>query len=84
MNANSKKGQGLKWQEGLFFAGDPQNYAQWCSEAYTTAMSLEALAKYAMAYDKGGVDIMNGRRINIEQYTNDIKKDSNKFKFNIK
>ncbi|EKE02372.1 MAG: hypothetical protein ACD_20C00395G0002 [uncultured bacterium] len=78
-----ESGKGLKWEAGLFFAGDPQNCTQWWSEAYTTAMALEALAKYSLAYDKGGVSISAGRRINIEEYARDTEKAEKEFKFNI-
>jgi len=78
-----KDDRGLKWQEGLFFAGDPQNLSQWYSQAYTTAMVLEAMGKYTMGYDKGGGGILDGRRINIQQYSRDVGKAGDEFQFEV-
>ena len=78
-----KKDKALRWQEGLFFAGDPQNATQWVSEAYTTSMVLEAMGKYAMAYDKGGVSIVDGRKIKINQYSRSSENASQDFDFQI-
>jgi hypothetical protein len=75
---------GLKWEEGLFFAGDPQNMAQWCSEAYTTSMALEAFTKYTLAYDKdSNVNILEGRKINVEKYAGDVSDALEDFKFTV-
>lgn len=64
-DAGGKKPQGLKWKEGLFFAGDPQNMSQWVSEAYTTSMVLEAMNKYALAYDQSGRSIRDTGRLKL-------------------
>lgn len=39
------------WLSGLFFAASFWDLAHWRSQAFTTAMVLEALTKYALAYD---------------------------------
>lgn len=39
------------WESGLFFSASVWSLAQWRSEAYTTSMVVEALAKYALGYD---------------------------------
>jgi hypothetical protein len=40
------------WESGLFFAASFWDLAHWRSEAYTVAMVLEGLTKYALAYDQ--------------------------------
>ncbi|GAB4283090.1 MAG: hypothetical protein Kow0029_29010 [Candidatus Rifleibacteriota bacterium] len=39
------------WLSGLFFAASFWDLAHWRSQAFTEAMVLEALTKYALAYD---------------------------------
>ena len=39
------------WLSGLFFAASFWDLAHWRSQAFTVAMVLEALTKYALAYD---------------------------------
>ncbi len=62
---------GRSWRPGLFFAASYQDLGHWYSEAYTAAIVLEAVAKYLLAYDLGGVSIMDGRRLRIERFTRD-------------
>lgn len=47
----------IKWEAGIFFAASTWSIAQWRSEAYSTAIVLEALSKFALAYDlsEGGI-----------------------------
>ena len=42
----------VSWRAGAVFASSFQGLAQWRSEAQTTAIALEALARFAMAYDQ--------------------------------
>jgi hypothetical protein len=39
------------WRAGVVFASSYEDLAQWRSTAHTTAVALDALARYAMAYD---------------------------------
>ena len=39
------------WDSGLFFASSFMDLAHWRSQAFTAAMVLEAVTKYALAYD---------------------------------
>ena len=41
------------WESGLYFSASNWDLAQWRSTAYTTAMVVEAMAKYLLAYDQG-------------------------------
>jgi len=49
---------------GLFFAASFWDLAHWRSQAFTVAIALEALTKYALAYD---LDLapMGARRIRL-------------------
>lgn len=40
-----------RWESGLFFGASFWDLAHWRSEAVSTAIAMEALAKYALAYD---------------------------------
>jgi hypothetical protein len=51
------------WDSGLFFAASFWDLAHWRSKAFTVSMVLEALSKYALAYDLGSVNIMKGRKL---------------------
>ena len=42
----------VSWEAGLFFSASFQDLAHWRSEALSTAMAMEALAKYALEYDR--------------------------------
>lgn len=64
-DAGSKEAQGSKWKEGLFFCGDPQNITQWVSEAFTTSMVLEAMNKYALAYDQSGRSVRDTGKLKL-------------------
>ena len=55
-----------KWDAGLFFAGSFGDLAHWRSEAYSTAVVLEALIKYVLAYDLELSTILNGQRLRLE------------------
>jgi hypothetical protein len=45
------------WKSGLFFAASFWDLAHWRSQAFTVAMALEALTKYALAYEVDGCPI---------------------------
>jgi hypothetical protein len=47
----TRKNKCAHWLSGLFFAASFWDLAHWRSQAFTTAMVLEALTKYALAYD---------------------------------
>lgn len=57
--------EGFRWSPGVFFAGTYTDLAQWRSEAYTTAIALEALVKFALAYDVGNASLLEGARLRI-------------------
>ncbi|MCB1395432.1 MAG: hypothetical protein H6898_17315 [Rhodobacter sp.] len=57
---------GYRWNSGLFFSGSYGDLAHWRSEAYTTAIALEALVKFALAYDVTGDTLLGGARLRIE------------------
>jgi hypothetical protein len=44
----------VSWEAGLFFAASFHDLAHWRSEAVTTAAAMEALAKYALEFDRDG------------------------------
>ena len=52
------------WMSGLFFAASFWDLAHWRSQAFTVAISLEALTKYALAYDLDMAP-MGARRIRL-------------------
>ncbi len=41
------------WKSGILYSSSMQNLAVWKSEAQTTSLVLEALAKYLLGYDRG-------------------------------
>lgn len=43
---------GVSWESGLFFSSSFQDLAHWRSEAFSTAVAMEALAKYALHYER--------------------------------
>jgi hypothetical protein len=45
-------GIGYKWSPGVFFSASGWSVATWKSEAYTVAITLEALTKYALEFDR--------------------------------
>jgi len=51
----------ISWPAGAVFASSFQGLAQWRSEAQTTAIALEALARFAMAYDQASPSTPNPR-----------------------
>lgn len=59
---------GCHWDSGLFFAASFWDLAHWRSDAFTTAMALEALAKYRMGWEFGKADIMTGRRLVMKSW----------------
>lgn len=63
---------GYQWDSGLFFSASFWDLAQWRSEPFCNAMILEALVKYMLGYDCGGVDIMSGRKLNVINYPCDM------------
>ncbi|MFC1742652.1 hypothetical protein ACFL35_01565 [Candidatus Riflebacteria bacterium] len=62
------KVKGTTWESGLFFAASFWDLANWRSQAFTNSMVLEALLKYRLAYDKGGVSILAGRKLFVQNY----------------
>lgn len=66
--ASSVENAGYHWRSGLFFAGSFGGLAQWRSEAYSTAVVLEALVKFVLAYDLDNATLLSGRRLQIESY----------------
>lgn len=58
----------VRWESGLFFAASFWDLAHWRSEPFAVAMTLEAFAKYALAYEAGSVAIASGRRLVIGRY----------------
>jgi len=68
---------GIYWDSGLFFSASFWDLGHWRSVAFCNAMVLEAFAKYVLAYDQSGVNIINGRRLRIKNYPpsmNDMEK----------
>lgn len=43
---------GVSWESGLFFSSSFKDLAHWRSEAFSTAVAMEALAKYALHYER--------------------------------
>ncbi|MEW6711327.1 MAG: hypothetical protein AB1403_15975 [Candidatus Riflebacteria bacterium] len=54
------------WLSGLFFAASFWDLAHWRSQAFTTAMVLEALTKYALAYDQDDAPA-GARRLKLQR-----------------
>jgi hypothetical protein len=44
----------VSWESGLFFSSSFKDLAHWRSEAFTTAMAVEALAKYTLDAERPG------------------------------
>ncbi|MCX6107673.1 MAG: hypothetical protein NTY08_17750, partial [Proteobacteria bacterium] len=57
-----------KWDSGVFFSASNWKLAQWRSDAYTAAIVLEALAKYALAYDQSDKSFKDGLRLHVTSY----------------
>ena len=57
-----------KWDSGVFFSASNWKLAQWRSDAYTAAIVLEALAKYALAYDQSEKSFKDGLRLRVTSY----------------
>ncbi|MCP4382512.1 MAG: hypothetical protein GY798_14035 [Hyphomicrobiales bacterium] len=66
-------GFALSWEPGVFFADSFWNLAQWRSEAYTTAIVLEAFARYAMAYDRHPSGILDSPRLKVDEAGTDFR-----------
>jgi hypothetical protein len=81
-NSEGRPTRGLKWEDGLFFSEGPQNYTQWWSEAFSTAMVLESLSKFVRAYDRSGPA---GRdlRIKVRSYAPDYRSAPEGFDFSV-
>ena len=47
----TRDGKVAVWESGLFFSASFWDLGHWRSQAFTVAMVLEALSKYALAYD---------------------------------
>lgn len=50
--AGKSRAHTCSWEGGVFFASSFTDLAHWRSEAHTTAVSFEALARFALAYDQ--------------------------------
>ena len=57
-----------RWRAGVFFSASRWSLAQWRSEAYTTAMVLEALVKYGLEYDLRPSDVTTGAHLKVLGY----------------
>lgn len=65
--ADSRPASGFSWKPGL--AGDV-SYPDLCqcrSRAYTVAVTLEALCKYTLGYDQGGMSMSRGARLMLDR-----------------
>ncbi|MFZ9596360.1 MAG: hypothetical protein ACO3A2_09815 [Bdellovibrionia bacterium] len=60
--------QSRKWDSGLFFSASKWSLAQWRSEAYTTAIVVEALTKYVLGYDLRPGGLKDGARLKVKKY----------------
>lgn len=59
---------GFGWDSGLFFSGSFGDLAHWRSEAYSTAIVLEALVKFSLAYDLDKSTLLSGSRLQLTSY----------------
>lgn len=57
--------QAYHWNEGAFFSASYSKLAQWRSEPFTTAMVLEAFAKYRIGYFKINSNITDAPKIRL-------------------
>ena len=62
------KDKARKWDSGVFFSASNWKLAQWRSDSYTAAIVLEALAKYALAYEQSDDSLLNGPRLRVVSY----------------
>lgn len=81
---STAKWRGKTWDSGLFFSASFWDLAHWRSRAYTTAIVLEALTKYLLAYDYGQVNIRLGRKIHIKQHAFHADQAEKQFIFDIR
>lgn len=58
------------WDSGLFFAASFWDLGHWRSQAFTVAVALEALTKYALGYDDG-IQSFGEKRIGLWADQND-------------
>ena len=58
-----------KWHSGVFFSASNWKLAQWRSDAYTVAIVLEALTKYALGYDQNDNSFREGQRLRVVSYS---------------
>ncbi|MCF8357470.1 MAG: hypothetical protein K9H26_01840 [Prolixibacteraceae bacterium] len=66
--------KGYHWKPGLFFSSSISEIAAWKSEALSSAIVMEALAKYLLEYDKHAFSIKNTPKICITSYPSDVRK----------
>ncbi len=59
--------EGRKWEPGIFFSASAWSIAQWRSEAYSTAIVLEAFTKFALNYPLTEDAIVNGAKLDLDQ-----------------
>jgi len=59
--------EGFCWDEGVFFSGGFGDMTHWRSKAFTTAVVLEALAKYRLGYDLHAAPFHEGPRLRIAE-----------------
>ncbi len=61
--------EALAWKPGIFFASTFRGLPEWRSEAYTTAIVLEAFSGYALAFDLHSEDILGIYRLSMDERT---------------
>lgn len=75
--------QARTWDSGLFFSASKWSLAQWRSSAYTTAMVVEALSKYALGYDVVQGNLYDGVRLKVLSYARNADKAPEQFKVEV-
>jgi len=76
---------GYKWHSGLFFSTSFWDLIHWRSEAYTTAIILEALVKFALAYDMDRATLLQGQRLLVDSYDLSVRQhhEASEFSFEV-
>jgi hypothetical protein len=70
----SRRDTARTWDSGLFYSASRWSLAQWRSQAYTTAMVVEALAKYALGHDFDDAALTAAsRRLRVLSYARNAK-----------
>ncbi|MBT5425573.1 MAG: hypothetical protein HOK84_05210 [Bacteroidetes bacterium] len=63
--AGEKNIKAYRWKSGLYFSSSFWDLAHWRSEAFTVAMVIEAVSKYALAWDYRESGIITGSRYKL-------------------